>query len=190
MDSFPIKKKKYWIKTYCIVKLCLLHFTFPGLSVMILENNICLKNNRGVMMKVFSVIGNKQETPLIIEKIIHELRRRNYSVGLIKDNCLPAYKDNTRGIWTKDKAQVVATIEEKQTAIHYEQKLPLCELLRICKEDFVILEDIKDCNVPRIIVAANQEEINAFGDERTFAISGKHLPIFIGVYRPSAFRHR
>jgi len=138
-------------------------------------------------MKVFSVLGKPIETQVTIEKIIHELRRRNYSVGLIKDNSQTAYKRTAESNSPKDKAQIISFVDDHKTDISYAKRVSINELLRIYDQDFVILDGIKDYNVPRIIAASKQEDIPDFWDERTFAISdtidkslseSEDLPVF------------
>lgn len=150
-------------------------------------------------MKVFSVLGmSSSEKSATIEHIIRELRRRNYSVGLVKESYLGAVEldesQNNRVGNNKDSAQIVTTRGFYKTDISFQRKLSIDEILLSYDHDYVILDGVTDCNVPRMITACTKEGVMDLWDERTFVISGiiansqsefNGLPIISAIHNTS-----
>ncbi len=140
-------------------------------------------------MKVFSVFGiTKSGKTTTIENIIRELRRRNYSVGSVKEIHFEAFRIDQEGTNTdrhkKAGSQLVTARGEYETDILYQNKLSMNEILKAYDHDFVVLEGVEDINAPKIITAHNIEEIEARLDETVIAISGivsNHMDSYKGI---------
>lgn len=129
-------------------------------------------------MKVFSVIGtSKTGKTTTIEYVIRELRKRRYTVGSVKEIHYENFAIDTEGTNTdrhrKAGSQLVTARGLKETDILFEDKLKIDEILKFYKHEYVVLEGVKDINVPRIITAKNVSEIEELLDDRVFAIAGK-----------------
>lgn len=129
-------------------------------------------------MKVFSVIGiSKSGKTTTIENIIKELRKRNYSVGSVKEIHFQQFKMDPEGTNTfRHKAagsQLVTARGAYETDILYQNKLSVNEILNFYNQDFVILEGVRDTCAPKIVTAHDVEGINDRLDETVFAISGR-----------------
>ncbi|MEL7646901.1 MAG: molybdopterin-guanine dinucleotide biosynthesis protein B [Sedimentibacter sp.] len=128
-------------------------------------------------MKVFSVIGiSKSGKTTSIEKIIQELKRRNYSVGTVKEIHFHDFKMDMEGTNTdrhrKAGSELVSARGANETDIMFQRKLSVNEILDFYSHDFVILEGVRDTCAPKIVTAHDIEGIEARMDETTFAISG------------------
>lgn len=145
--------------------------------------------NGGIRMKIFSVFGiTKSGKTTTIENIIRELRRRNYSVGSVKEIHFEAFKIDNEGTNTdrhrKAGSQLVTARGQYETDILYQNKLSMNEILRAYNHDFVVLEGVEDINAPKIITAHNTEEIEERLDETIIAISGivsNHMDSYKGI---------
>lgn len=128
-------------------------------------------------MKILSVIGTtKTGKTTTIENIIRELRRRRYTVGSVKEIHFEKFAIDTEGTNTdrhkKAGSQLVTARGIYETDILFQERISMDELLRFYDHDFVILEGITDANVPRIITAINEADIELKYDELAFCISG------------------
>lgn len=129
-------------------------------------------------MKVFSVIGiSKSGKTTTIENIIKELIKRNYTVGSVKEIHFEKFKMDTEGTNTyrhkEAGSQLVTAWGNYETDILFQRKLTLDEILNFYHYDFVVLEGVRDKNIPKIITAHTLEEIEERLDEDTIAISGR-----------------
>ncbi|SHM36675.1 molybdopterin-guanine dinucleotide biosynthesis protein B [Caldanaerovirga acetigignens] len=118
-------------------------------------------------MKVFSVVGLAKYRNRLINKIAKELKVRGYTVGVLKN------ENNFINNYEKiDDADIVAFLGRESTAICFSRKLSLNEIMSFYKQDFVILEDVSDAAVPKLLCAESEEEIEKVLDGTVFAISG------------------
>lgn len=128
-------------------------------------------------MKVFSIFGiTKSGKTTTIENIIRELRKRNYTVGSVKEIHFEAFQIDMEGTNTdrhkKAGSQLVTARGEHETDILYQSKVSMNDILRAYDHDFVALEGVTDINAPKIITAHNTKEIDERLDASVFAISG------------------
>lgn len=129
-------------------------------------------------MKVFSVVGiTESGKTTTIENIIKELKRRNYSVGSVKEIHFEQFAIDTEGSNTyrhkEAGSQLVTARGYYETDILFQERLSIDEILKFYNHDFVILEGVTDSNVPKIITAHNEEELLERLDDLVFAISGR-----------------
>lgn len=146
-------------------------------------------------MKVFSVIGTTDSgKTTTIENIIKELKKRNYSVGTVKQIHFHDFKMDAEGTNTdrhrKAGSNLVTARGEYETDILFQEKLSMNELLNFYSQDYVILEGVRDTCAPKIVTAHDEEGIKIRFDETVFGISGriadkineyKNLPAISGV---------
>lgn len=129
-------------------------------------------------MKVFSVVGiTDSGKTTTIENIIKELKKRNYSVGTVKQIHFHDFKMDTEGTNTSRHraagSQLVTARGEYETDIMFQEKLTINEILNFYNHDYVILEGVRDTCAPKIVTAHNTEGILERFDETVFAISGR-----------------
>jgi len=129
-------------------------------------------------MRVFSVFGTSLTgKTTTIENIIKELIKRNYTVGSVKEIHYDKFAIDTPDSNTdrhhKAGSQLVTARGYHETDVLFQSKLSMEDILRFYNYDFVVLEGVTDCNVPKIISAAATEEIDERLDDTVFAISGK-----------------
>ncbi|MCR3955239.1 MAG: molybdopterin-guanine dinucleotide biosynthesis protein B [Gudongella sp.] len=129
-------------------------------------------------MKVISVVGHsKTGKTTTIENIIRELKRRGYTVGTIKEIHFHDFKMDMEGTNThrhrQAGAETVTARGDRETDVLFDYKLPVNEILSFHKEDFVIMEGVRDTSAPKIVTAEDEEGILAKLDMTVFAISGK-----------------
>lgn len=146
-------------------------------------------------MKVFSVFGvslsGKTST---IEQIIKELTRRGYSVGSVKDIHFEQFAMDIPGTNTdrhkKAGSKLVTARGLHETDILFPKRLPVDQILDFYDHDYVVLEGVTDFNVPKILCAHNEQEIDERLAPTVFAISGviannlthyKGLPVFNSI---------
>jgi molybdopterin-guanine dinucleotide biosynthesis protein B len=132
-------------------------------------------------MKSLSVIGvTKSGKTTTIENIIKELKRRRFSVGSIKEIHYEKFAIDTEGTNTdrhmKAGAEVVTARGNNETDILYPVQLSVEDILRFYVQDYVVMEGVKDYNVPIILCAHSIEEIKDHKGKdyfkRVFLISG------------------
>ncbi len=129
-------------------------------------------------MRVFSVFGITQSgKTTTIENIIRELRKRRYSVGSVKEIHFEQFAIDQEGTNTHRHraagSQLVTARGYKETDVLYQRMLSVEEILRFYHHDFVVLEGVTDCNVPKIVTAHNTNEVDERIDDTVFAISGR-----------------
>lgn len=129
-------------------------------------------------MKVISVVGiSSTGKTTTIENIIKELKRRNYSVGTVKEIHFHAFQMDVEGTNTyrhkEAGASLVTARGAHETDILFQEKLSLDRILTFYDHDYVILEGVRDTNIPKILTALDKEGIEDRFDETIVAISGK-----------------
>jgi len=129
-------------------------------------------------MKTFSVIGYTQSgKTTTIENIIKELKKRNYSVGSIKDIHFEKFKIDKEGTNTfrhgAAGSELVTARGYYETDILFPRKLSIEEVLEFYSQDFVIMEGVTDYNLPVILCAQNEAEIDERFSDKVFVISGR-----------------
>jgi molybdopterin-guanine dinucleotide biosynthesis protein B len=129
-------------------------------------------------MRVFSVYGITQSgKTTTIENIIRELKKRRYSVGSVKEIHFEKFAIDKEGTNTYRHrmagSELVTARGYKETDILFQRMLSMDEILRFYHHDFVVLEGVTDCNVPKIVTAHNTAEVDERLDETVFAISGR-----------------
>ncbi len=129
-------------------------------------------------MKVFNVMGyTKTGKTTTIEKVIQELRSRNYTVGSIKDIHFEEFAIDTPGTNTdrhkKAGSQLVTARGLCETDILFPRQLDLYEIVKFYHHDFLVIEGYSESNTPKILTASNMEDLESKIDETVFLISGK-----------------
>jgi len=106
-----------------------------------------------------------------IENIIKELKKRNYTVGTVKQIHFHDFKMNTEETNTdrhrKAGSELVTARGEYETNILFQEKLSMNELLNFYSQDYVILEGVRDTCAPKIITAHDKEGIELRIDEQS-----------------------
>ncbi|MFW6030397.1 MAG: molybdopterin-guanine dinucleotide biosynthesis protein B [Halanaerobiales bacterium] len=129
-------------------------------------------------MKVLNVMGyTKTGKTTTIEKIIEELRNRNYTVGSIKDIHFEEFAIDTPGTNTdrhrQAGSQLVTARGLYETDILFPRQLDLYEIVKFYDHDFLVIEGYSDSNTPKILTASDVDDIESKIDETVFLISGK-----------------
>lgn len=129
-------------------------------------------------MKVFSVAGyTKSGKTTTIEQVILELKRRNYSVGSIKDIHFEAFQMDQEGTNTdrhrKAGSELVTARGLNETDVLFQRKLDLYEIARFYAVDYLVVEGIRDSNVPMILTADCEADLEERWNDHVFAVSGK-----------------
>ncbi len=153
-------------------------------------------------MKAIAVIGTSDSgKTAVCETIIRTLRARGYTVGSVKEIhhagfALDSDPTEDTGRHRAAGSQLVTARAVHETDILYPSKLPVPEILRHYDHDYVILEGVSDCNVPRILTAHSIEEVQERADGRNIAVSGiladtglkdwQGLPVFNALREPEA----
>ncbi len=128
-------------------------------------------------MKVFSVFGitNSGKTTTV-ENIIKELKKRGYSVGTVKEIHYENFTMDSEGTDTKRHkeagAEIVAARGFNETDILLKGKLSINQILSFYSHDYVVLEGVRDAEVPKILCAAKESEIQELLNNTVIAISG------------------
>ena len=127
-------------------------------------------------MKVFSVFGaSGSGKTTVIELLTGELTRRGYSVGSVKDIHAEQFAIDTPGSNTHRHRQAgadpVTARGLRETDIMFGGRLGIAELLRFYRQDFVILEGVREPGIPAVLTAhpGDVPELTPF----VFAISGR-----------------
>lgn len=143
-------------------------------------------------MKALSVIGTSNSgKTTTVEAILKELKSRGYSTGSVKEIHFKEFRIDTPGSDTdrhlKAGAAVVTARGLRETDILFNHSLPIEDIIRFYTQDYLILEGVRDAQVPKIITAHNVQEVEERLDDSVFAIAGvisngmdeyKGLPVF------------
>lgn len=129
-------------------------------------------------MRVFSVVGyTKSGKTTTIEKVITELRKRNYTVGSVKDIHFEQFQIDTDGTNTdrhkKAGSQLVTARGLYETDILFQEKLDIYKIASFYDVDYLVLEGVREANVPMILTADCLEDLDERYDGRAFMVSGK-----------------
>lgn len=138
-------------------------------------------------MRVFSVAGyTKSGKTTTIEKVIEELRKRNYTVGSVKDIHYEDFRIDTEGTNTdrhkKAGSQLVTARGLYETDVLFQEKLDVYKIASFYDVDYLILEGVREANVPMILTADCIEDLDERYDGRAFMVSGK-IADEIDVYK-------
>lgn len=129
-------------------------------------------------MKAISVNGiTKTGKTTVCECIISGLKKRGYSVGSVKEIHYDKFKIDTPETTNTNRhkkagAQLVTARGFYETDILYQEKLSIKQILEHYDYDYVILEGVSDCNVPRILTGKNYDDIIIKMDPKAIAVSG------------------
>lgn len=129
-------------------------------------------------MKVFSVAGyTKSGKTTTIEKLIAELKKRGYSVGSVKDVHYEKFAIDTEGTNTyRHRAagsELVTARGKYETDILFQEQLNIYKIASFYSTDFLIIEGIRDANVPMVLTADSIKDLDERYDYRVFLVSGK-----------------
>ena len=129
-------------------------------------------------MNVFSVAGfTKSGKTTTIEYIIRELKKRNYSVGSIKDIHFESFKIDTDGTNTNRHkvagSELVTARGFYETDIMFQRKLDLYEIAKFYDVDYLIVEGDIESNIPVILTADCIADLDKRYNKRAFLVSGK-----------------
>lgn len=133
-------------------------------------------------MKVFQIVGvrNSGKTTTV-EVLIKKLKQLNFSVATIKFINCPFFKlDSGTKITNTQRhriagADIVIAAGKKETDVMYSAPLDINDMLNILQHnnvDFCIVEGGYEADLPRIICARSEDEIEERSTENTFAVSG------------------
>jgi molybdopterin-guanine dinucleotide biosynthesis protein B len=129
-------------------------------------------------MKVFTIIGytNTGKTSTIL-KVIEELTRRGKNVNAVKSVHIEGFTIETEGkdswLHWKAGAETTAIRADGETSIIYRKTMSAAELMPFFKADFLVMEGFKEeKDIPKIICAADEEQIKELMDDTVFAIAG------------------
>ncbi len=129
-------------------------------------------------MKIISIVGiSLSGKTTTIENIIKELKRRNYTVGSVKEIHFESFTMEVEGSNTdrhkKAGSELVTARGMYETDILFPEKLDINKILSFYNQDYVILEGVSDSIAPKIIAAHDIEGVEDRLDELVFAISGR-----------------
>ncbi len=129
-------------------------------------------------MKVFNVIGFTQTgKTTTIEEIIKELRRRNYTVGSIKDIHFEQFAMDTPGKNTyrhkEAGSQLVTARGINETNVLFQEQLSIYEIIKFYNHDFLIIEGYSESNTPKILAGTTFDDLDKKFDNTVFLISGR-----------------
>lgn len=130
-------------------------------------------------MRIFSVVGvSLSGKTTTIENIIKELNRRGYTVATVKEIHYENFSIDTEGSNTyRHKmagSQLVTARGLHETDIMFNERLPMKKIIPFYEDkyDYLILEGVRDANVPTIICAKEDEDAKIKWSEWTFCVSG------------------
>jgi len=138
-------------------------------------------------MKVFAVIGyTKSGKTTTIEEVIKELKRRNYTVGSVKDIHFEGFHIDMEGTNTdrhkKAGSELVVARGFDETDVLFQERLDIEKIAKFYEVDYLILEGVSEANVPIVLTADCIEDLDKRFDDRVFLISGK-ISDDISTYR-------
>ncbi len=129
-------------------------------------------------MRAISICGlSKSGKTTATCKIVEKLVAMGYTVGTVKDIHFEAFTldgDETKNTY-KHRASGSSLVTARglyETDIMFQEKKDIYEILENYNQDFVIMEGVRDCNVPMIVTGKNAEEVEVKMDKRCVAITG------------------
>lgn len=128
-------------------------------------------------MKVIMLKGiSKTGKTTTAEAVIKELRRRDYTVGSVKDIHFEEFTVETEGSNTdrhkKAGAHPVTARGLSETDIMFDHKLDIDAILDYYNQDYVVLEGDSGANCPVIITGETTKQLDEQFNDRTIAVSG------------------
>lgn len=150
-------------------------------------------------MKVISVIGiSGSGKTTTVETIIRGLKEKRYSVGSVKDIHFEAFAMDTPGTNThrhrQAGAELVTARGLKETDFLFPESLSMEKILSFYQQEWVVLEGVKELNVPKIVCGHDWQGVEALLGPGTLAIAGrvantgaqeyKGIPVLNAVDRP------
>ena len=129
-------------------------------------------------MKVFSVAGyTKSGKTTTIEAVIKQLKKRGYSVGSVKDIHFEQFTIDTEGTNTHRHkmagSELVTARGLYETDVLFQERLDIEKIAEFYDTDYLILEGVREANVPMILTADCIEDLDERYDGRVFMVSGK-----------------
>ncbi len=141
-------------------------------------------------MKAFSITGvSTSGKTTLVELVVSELTKRGYTVGTVKSIGTGRYVDLSKSdeenqftIDTKGKnsyrhrkagAKQTSTWAKGETAIIYQRRMKLYEIIENYDFDYLIVEGGKDYSLPRVTTGIDRENTLMNVVDTTFAITGK-----------------
>ncbi len=130
-------------------------------------------------MKIITVNGITQSgKTTVCETIIQGLKNRGFSVGSVKEIHFEKFAIDTNPSTNTNRhkkagSQLVTARGMYETDILYQEMLPITEILKHYNHEYVILEGVTDLNVPRIITAHTEKEVEERFDGRAVLVSGR-----------------
>ena len=128
-------------------------------------------------MKIFSVYGvSDSGKTTTIEMIIKELILRGYTVGSVKDIHYENFAIDQEGTNTyRHKAAGANPVTARginETDVLFNSRLSLEEILRFYRQDYVVLEGVREPGIPSVLTVSSPDELNRLSPD-IFAVSGK-----------------
>ncbi len=140
-------------------------------------------------MRVFAVYGfSKSGKTTIVVEIIKDLRARGYSVSTIKDIHVDDFtldvvgKDTWRH-W-KAGAEIIGIRTVRESTIMIKKSIGIFELMNHFNTDYLILEGFRNVDLPKILCAKNEKEMQEDLQAGLFCISGvisAHLSTYLNL---------
>lgn len=111
-------------------------------------------------MKVFSIIGDKKMREDIAPKIIKALEDEGRTVGFIK---------RTENISSNSQTKKAVIWGERQSLFYHENKSTLLDLLKLFDEEYVVVDNDENSNVPKLLMYEevdldNTADVNELGN--------------------------
>ena len=138
-------------------------------------------------MKILTVIGlSGSGKTTVIENLIKELKKRGHSVGTIKHIHYEKFQMDTPGKNTYRHRQagadtVVARGEAETDILYYRGDMNIYDILSHFREDFVIMEGVRDAVAPEIVVCTENDTPKI--SPLTLAVSGRYANNDIKEYK-------
>jgi len=128
-------------------------------------------------MRVFAIYGfSKSGKTTTAVEIIKDLKQRGYSVSTIKDIHVDDFtldvvgKDTWRH-W-KAGAEIVGIRTTNESTIMIKKPVGVFELMEHFDTDYLILEGFRNIEIPKILCAKNEKEIQEDMQKSVFCIAG------------------
>ena len=143
-------------------------------------------------MFIFQVCGfSGSGKTTLIKSLIPALKTKSLRIASIKDIHYKGFHIDEPGkdtaVHREAGADPVVARGHAETDFLYDQKMSLMEIVPLVSADWLIVEGFRDFPLPRIVCGNTEEDVEAFLDERTFAVSGpvsatmnkiRDLPLF------------
>jgi molybdopterin-guanine dinucleotide biosynthesis protein B len=132
----------------------------------------------GSDMRVFNIFGvSLSGKTATVEAVTAELRRRNYTVGTIKDIHFEEFSMDQPGTNTYRHrmagSQLVTARGLYETDVMFPRRMSLADILKLYDQEFVIMEGAHEFKGPGIISARTEAEIDERRRNNIFAVVGQ-----------------